>query len=670
MKPARRPEPRLPDLLVKNRNFVFLWLAYGIAAIGDHLSEMALLQERGGLERPDATRIQALISFGFFLPFVVLGPIAGWWSDRFSRRTTMIAADVLRALLVFNLAVIVVQLEVWFEPDRFPGAPALVSWFGGLPQRVAEPRPGWGDMAIVVPLAIVGCLAAFFSPARQALLPTLIRPDQLTRANALINALGTIGGITGGVLGGALAVRFKNDLHYNYYLNSLTFALSALFVFCIAMSRTRAVPHPKLEGVWTPMVQGFRYVNQHRRVAQMILLGAVFWGAAGVVISVVPAVVRDVFGGNVSDVAIFRGLIVIGLAVGAGVMSIIGPSLPLQIAVVAGLCGGGLWVLGLNAAYMSFHAAPGAAAGPFSLGGVITGICLFGIGGAGAALLVTIMTTLQRFVPDSRRGRVFGVSDTTTMGAMVLASGVLGLAPIPNLDRYIPWLLGGTGLMLLASMVFAWREYRRRSTVGPVLGVMLLLVRFYARFWCRAKRVGPCTLPTSGPVILASNHTAGVDPILIQAASPHRVVSFLVERRQYQRSVLGYFMRLAHCIPVDRERPGRAWLSESLRALRDGRVVGIFPQGTFVAPDAAAPEARPGAGAIALRTGATVIPCHIRGTRFHDSPLASFFVRHNVRVRFGRPVDLSSLRGRERERGAADEATALIMQRVFELGQE
>ncbi len=79
-----KTESALPDLLIRNSNFFLLWAAYGISAVGDHLSELALLHERGGVDRPDATRVQALISFGFFLPFVILAPIAGWCvrSDR------------------------------------------------------------------------------------------------------------------------------------------------------------------------------------------------------------------------------------------------------------------------------------------------------------------------------------------------------------------------------------------------------------------------------------------------------------------------------------------------------------------------------------------------------------------------------------------------------------
>ena len=67
---------QLPFWLVRNRNFVLLWAAYGVAAFGDHLSEMALLKERRAFDREDLTRVQALITFGFFLPFVLLGPLA------------------------------------------------------------------------------------------------------------------------------------------------------------------------------------------------------------------------------------------------------------------------------------------------------------------------------------------------------------------------------------------------------------------------------------------------------------------------------------------------------------------------------------------------------------------------------------------------------------------
>jgi 1-acyl-sn-glycerol-3-phosphate acyltransferase len=629
MAASRRPEVVLPDWLVQNRNFVFLWLAYGVAAVGDHLSEMALLKTRGGMDRPDVTRVQALISFGFFLPFVLLGPVAGWWSDRFSRKGTMIAVDLLRAALVWNLATIVPLLA-----RRLEGT-------------------GWEDFSIVIPLAVIGGLAAFFSPARQAMLPTLIRDDQLVRANALISALGTIGTIVSAVLGGYLVMHAGPE--WNFHINAGTFVLSAVFVGSIAMSRTRAVPHPPLDGVFKPVIAGFLYVVQHRRALQMILLGTVFWAAAGVVISVVPAIVKVFYGEDYAAAGTFRGILGVGLAAGATVMTIIGPTLPLSLAVLIALAAATGWVALLALTYA------------LALGKLMTGLCLFGVGGAGAALLVTIMATLQRFVPDSRRGRVFGVSDTCTMGAMVLASAALGLPHIPNLDRYVPLIVGLTALLLSGTLLVAWRVYRRGDPLPPITRLVVLGIQFYARYWCRAKRDGICTVPRTGPVLLAANHTAAIDPLILIATCSHRLPAFLVAQEHYHAPIFGWFMRLNHCIPLDRARPGKSLLAACLRRLQEGGLLGIFPHGTFVAPGEAAPDAKVGVGWLALKSGATVIPVHISGTTYREQAFGALFVRHRVRVKYGPPVDLSDLEGTGRETSEA--ATARIMERIAALAE-
>lgn len=624
-----RPATAMPDWLVQNRNFVFLWAAYGVAAIGDHLSEQALLKASGGLRRDDVTRVQALMSVAFFLPFVLLGPLAGWWSDRFSRKWTMVMADLLRAAIVVNMALIVKTLQSTLPADL-------------------------RDFAIVLPLLPVGLFAAFFSPARQAMLPTLIRDDQLVRANALISALGTIGTIISAVVGGWLVDRYGPD--HNFQVNAVTFVLSAVFVGSILMSRSRQTAHPPLEGVLTPLIAGFRYVRQHRRILEMVLLGTVFWAAAGAVIAVVPAIVKAYFGESYTAAGTFRGIMGIGLATGAAVMTILGPTLPVQLAVLISLFCGGAWIVLLTICH-ALH-----------LGQVLTGICLFGIGGAGAALLVTIMATVQRFVPDSRRGRVFGVNDTATMGAMVAASAAIGVPHIPNLDRYIPLILSITAAGFGIALIVAWRVYRRGSELSPVTWFTVACIGFFAKFWCRAKRIGPCTVPARGPALIAANHSSGIDPIMIIATCPRRLPAFLVAREYYRKKIAKFFCSMNDCIPVDRENPGKSFLSGALQTFERNGALGIFPQGRFQVPGEAENEPLAGVGAIALRTGVPVIPVHISGAQYRDSPFASFFVRHNVRVKYGNPIDLSAFAGRERDKQAAIEVSQLIMQKIKELG--
>jgi 1-acyl-sn-glycerol-3-phosphate acyltransferase len=631
----------LPPRLTANRNFLLLWAAYGISAVGDHLSEMALIKERGGFERTDITRLQALLTFGFFLPFVIFGPLGGWWADRFSRRCTMIVADVLRAAVMASLAL------------ALPGAARTVITF--LADR------GLGDFSIVVPLFVTGVFAAFFSPARQAILPTLIRDDQLVRANALISALGTIGAIFSAWLGGILVDRAEAghfDLHWNYRIDAMTFLASAALLLLMNPRHIRARSAGAVAGVWTPLKEGFRYVRQHQRVLTLIGLATVFWAAAGVVISIVPALVREVFGGRFSDAGLYRGLIGAGLACGAALMSAVGPGMPLQLRVLAGLAAGTGWILALAGAYL------------FHWGRFLTGLCLFGMGASGAAVLVTVMAALQRFVPDSRRGRVFGVTDTATMAAIVVTTGILGLAPVRELDRHVPLLLALTGLGLLAATLAAWRYYRAAYPFPAIVVLLWLIQRFYAQFWLRVRRIGPCTVPRTGPVILAINHTAGIDPMAIFATCTYRLPSFVVAEEYYRLPMLGWFQRLAGCVPVNRARPGKKFLSACLRLLRNGGCLAIFPEGTWPDPGQEPLRARPGVGVLALRSGAAVIPCHISGTTYAFSPFKSYFLRHRVQVRYGRPVDLTAFAGRERDPQAAQEAADLIMATIRKLGAQ
>ncbi len=624
------PGPALPDWLVQNRNFVLLWAAYGISAFGDHLSEMALLHESGGIARDDITRVQALMTFFFFLPFVACGPLAGWWADRFSRKWTMIAADLARFLVMGTLP--------WTLP-------LLVGM-------------QLGDFAFAAPLALAGVFAAFFSPARQAMVPTLIRSDQLVRANALISALGTICGILSAVVGGELvkAARIGNlHLNWNYWLDALTFVGSAALLVWIALARTRAVPSEVRSGILTPVVQGFAYVRRHRRILQIILLGTVFWAAAGVVISVLPALVRDVFGGDYDAIGRYRGLIVAGLAIGAGLLTVVGPALPVSLAVLAGVSGATFWMLALDATLV------------FKLGRVATGAALLMIGIHGAAILVSVMVVIQRFVPDSRRGRVFGVSDMATMAAIVATAGLLGLPKIDHLDRHIPWLLAITAAGLGATLVVAWREYRRGASLPPIPWLVWRLTRLYAAFWCRAQRIGPCTVPAQGPVILAANHLSGVDPLVIVGTCPHRLPGFVVEQKYYRFPLANWFMRLNQCVPVDRTNPGKSFLTNTLRRLKEGGCLGIFPQGTYVEPGEAEPPAKSGLGLLALRTGAPVIPIHIVGAGYAANPFVALFRRHRVRIRYGKPVDLSAFIGRERDKDAPQLVSDLILREIYAL---
>src|SRR3972149_7522445 len=174
---ADRTADSSPTGLLRNRNFVLLWSAYGISALGAHLSEMALPKTQNALSPDgDVTPLTARITFVFFLPFL-LAPLTGALADRVSRRGLMVMADLVRGAAMMAMAVMI----AWTSP--------------------------WGTWGPFAPLLVVGLFAAVFSPARSALLPTLIRPDQLVRANAMLSGLGIIATMAATQGGGGLAGR-------------------------------------------------------------------------------------------------------------------------------------------------------------------------------------------------------------------------------------------------------------------------------------------------------------------------------------------------------------------------------------------------------------------------------------------------------------------------------
>jgi len=191
---------------------------------------------------------------------------------------------------------------------------------------------------------------------------------------------------------------------------------------------------------------------------------------------------------------------------------------------------------------------------------------------------------------------------------------------------------------------------------------------FFCRFWYRLRRLGPCTVPASGAVIVTANHSSTPDPLYLCAACPYRKISFMIAREYANYPVWRFFVKLVECIQVRRDGRDIAATKEALRRLRRGDALGIFIEGHIPHPgETCGPK--DGVALLALRSGATVIPAYIEGTIYKDGILEGFLTRHRVHIRFGPPVDLSDLAGRD-GREAVSAATQRIYQRICDLAGE
>lgn len=122
---------------------------------------------------------------------------------------------------------------------------------------------------------------------------------------------------------------------------------------------------------------------------------------------------------------------------------------------------------------------------------------------------------------------------------------------------------------------------------------------------------GTENFPTTGPVVVAANHVGFLDGPLMAVLSP-RPVHALTKREMFE-GAMGAFLTASGQIPIWRRAADPAAVRTALRVLRDGHVVGVFPEGTRGAGQVTRAEG--GAAYLALATGATVVPLSMLGTR-------------------------------------------------------
>lgn len=183
-------------------------------------------------------------------------------------------------------------------------------------------------------------------------------------------------------------------------------------------------------------------------------------------------------------------------------------------------------------------------------------------------------------------------------------------------------------------------------------------------------------IPGEGPVILAGNHLTFIDSIVLPVVSK-RQVQFIgkdeyVTGKGIKGRAMAWFFTGVGMIPVDRDgaNGGVAALMTGRRVLEEGRVFGIYPEGTR-SPDGRLYRGRTGIARLTLMTGAPVVPFAMIGTDKLQPGGKGFPRPGKVTVRFGEPMEFSRYEGMDRDRYVLRAVTDSVMAEVMRLsGQE
>lgn len=415
------------QLLRTNGNVRRLWMAQIVSEIGDWfytLSIYTLLLQLTGHASSVALALVLQV-----LPQTLVGPAAGVINDRLRRKHVMIAADVGRFVIVLAMLLVRSRSMIW----------------------------------LVYPLLVAETImAAFFEPARSAVIPNIAARGEVLIANTLSSATWSINLMIGASVGGLVAAFFGRDAVF--VLNALSFLASGLFISGMHITESHAetaLPIKARDLIdFSSVLEGIRYVRNHRTLLPTVFAkaGELMIGPSWVIFTVMGEREFAVHWHGI-DPARSAMLGVSILLGGRGLGALAGPLVSarwaggsdrrlrlgilfgyLTIALGYGLLGGGRTVWFAAACAMLAHA-------------------------GGATVWVFSTTLLQLHTDDRFRGRVFAADLGLSM--LTIAAGAYLCGRLLDWGISTRTVATGTGLiMLLPAGLWAWSMHtsRRRAS--------------------------------------------------------------------------------------------------------------------------------------------------------------------------------------------------------------
>ncbi|MEX2212687.1 MAG: MFS transporter [Phycisphaeraceae bacterium] len=573
-----------------------MWTSVAASGFGDRLIMLVAMALMGMTAANDnSVTITAGINFWFFFPWLIISPPGGWLADKMPRKWLMFACDEIRAALLFCGFLLIPAV----------GAAAI---------------PGDHHWKIFALMAAVGTFAAVFSPARNATVPEVIPPTQLTAANGILISIATIASLFGAIVGGwIINEQDSGTLRTVLIMGVLFYFFSGLLLTLLRIVRRQKTAKEKT-GFFS-MFAALGYMKSHKKTIGLTLVNVLVWGAA--------MVVSNSFTALNSSYGFDPGR---RLRTYTEMFTCLG----------AGMLAGGLFVawmnkkresvplgmLGLTLAGMSVAMI---AICPWYVAGLAA---TFGVGFFGNMAIICTFSLLMGIAPNYIRGRVMGINSLATTVAIVLANLIIWQLPTKTADLIMVRSLWPTAAVLMIVGIWGfWALITRGPMPKQSQNIFWHLDRMFTLFWHGVTWYGKHRVPTSGPCIMAANHTAGIDPFLIQGALVRPVRWVMITKNYYR--IMTPLWKAINPIAIEEGKPPIAQLKAVLESLKAGEIVGIFPEGGLQRDHRNLQKFQSGVGMIAVRSGAMIVPVWITDTPMRKKMIWHFLQPSRSKIFFG-----------------------------------
>ena len=173
-------------------------------------------------------------------------------------------------------------------------------------------------------------------------------------------------------------------------------------------------------------------------------------------------------------------------------------------------------------------------------------------------------------------------------------------------------------------------------------------------------------IPLAGGAVIAANHCSYLDPPVMCSCSPRRIVQFMARDTLFSSRFARWYFNGVRVIPLDRTRGDLGALRKAIAMLKEGKVIGLFPEGTR-SPDGQMREAKGGIGFLIAKGDVPVVPIHISGTFDAFPKGSSRFRPSRIVARVGKPISPEEIRAAMPGKGDYEAVGALVMRRIGEL---
>ena len=565
-------------LLLRTRRFLPFFVTQFLGALNDNLFKNAMvLLLTFQVAQASSLSSGVLVNLAggvFILPFFLFSATAGQLADKFER------SRIMRLVKLFEIAIAAIGVV-------------------GLVRK---------DVTLLfVTLFMLGTHSSVFGPVKYAILPQHLRETELVGGNALVETGTFVAILFGTLVAGILMARPKGA----QLLVPLLTVLVALAGYLASRAIPRAeAPVPDLKLNWNPLSETWRTLRAtrgNRAVFNSILGISWYWFLGALLLSQFPGFAKDHLGGSESVVTLMLTVFAFGVGLGSLLCErLSGHKVEIGLVPFGSI---GMTVFVLDLFFASPAAGTHAHANAWDLltqpshWRMLADLVL--IGTFGGFYIVPLYALVQARSDPAQRSRIIAANNILNAMFIVLAAGF------------------GAGLLAAGASIPQLFLASAMLNAAVALYIYLLVPEFLMRFlaWMlihsayRLRKVGLDNIPESGPAVLACNHVSFVDAIVVLAACP-RPVRFLMDHQIFRIPVLSFVFRTARAIPIAPAKEDPVMLeaayAEVERALADGDLVGIFPEGRITSTGEMQPF-RGGIKRIVEATPVPVVPMALRG---------------------------------------------------------